>query len=204
MTLCFARSLLTPCCSTNDTTPQLFQLPILRLVASGHSWVAVFFLMMGFVNALKPLKLAQANQHDEALTNLANASLKRVFRLVLPATLTTVVAWILCQLHLMERARYSNAWWLYIGTPAPSSSFLWAVRDLFTAIRYTWLYHNGDNIYSQPQWTMMPLLHGSLVLLLTLLFTINLTPTCRNTVLVIAAIWSINLSGELNDRKQIP
>lgn len=201
LTLCFARSLLTPCCANDEVTPKLLQLPILRLVASGHSWVAIFFVLMGFVNALKPLRLAQANQHEEAISNLSNSSMRRVFRLVLPATLTTFIAWLVCQLHFMERARHSNAWWLYISTPVPSSSLPWAISDLSTAIRYTWLYHNGDNIYSQPQWTMMPLLQGSLMLLLALLFTMNLTSTYRNVVLAVAAVWSINLSGELNERK---
>lgn len=136
--------------------------------------------------------------------HLANTSLRRVFRLFLPATLTTLIAWMLCQLRLMGRAKHSHAWWLHTNTPDPSPSIPWAISDLLTAVVYTWLYHNEDNIYSQPQGTMMPLLQGILMLLLAILFTMNLMSTYRNLVLAVAALWNINLSGELNDLKSSP
>lgn len=103
----------------------------------------------------------------------------------------------------MERARSSNAWWLYKNTPNPSSSFIWALKDFLTAIKFTWLYHQGDNIYNQPQWTLMPLLQGSLMVLLAVLFTVNLTFGWRVIVLCVAALWSINLSGELCERESL-
>jgi len=85
LVLCYARGLIPPCCAPGSASPSLFQRPVFRLVASGHSWVAIFFILMGFVNALKPIQLARDGQVDKALNKLASSSFGRIFRLVLPA-----------------------------------------------------------------------------------------------------------------------
>lgn len=156
---------------------------------------------MGFVNALKPLKLARTDQLEDAVIRLSSTSLRRIFRLVLPATLATIIAWLACQLKLMERARDSDAWWLYTNTPGPSSTLFDAIQDLFIAFEHTWLHNVGDNAYDQPQWTMLFLLQGSLMILLGLLVTLGLLPKWRIIVLATAAISSVTWTSLPGDRK---
>lgn len=199
LVLCFARSLARPCCGEDQTTPKLFQRPVLRLIASGHSWVAVFLVLLGFVNALKPVKQIQSGQTEAALNSLNTAAFRRAFRLFLPCTLATSVAWLVCQLGFMENARNSDAWWLYTNTPPPSPTWLQAIKDLLTALYRTWDFREGDVIYNQPQWTMMFLLEGSMLVFATLLVVARLTSKWRTVILSLIAVWSTNWSFVIGD-----
>ena len=200
LVLCFGRSLVRPCCGHDEVTPMLFQRPVLRLISTGHSWVAVFFVLMGFVNSLKALKLAQLDQRESALSTLATASLRRPFRLILPASLATIIAWAVCQLGLMEGGRTGDAWWLYENTPPPSTSWFQAFMHLWTALWHTWTY-GGANMYDQPQWTMIFLLQGSMMVFAALLVVINLNTQWRTFMLTVFVFWSFNLSVALADRE---
>jgi hypothetical protein len=162
----------------------LWQRPFLRLIVQGQSFVALFFILMGFVNSLKPLKQAQSHQYEEALMALAKSSLNRTARLVLPATAVTVIAWAACQLRLFEVARKSDAYWLQINSKPPSESMGQAVIDLFQkGILNTWTW--GDNPYDQPQWALRYLLLGSMNIFLVLLITLTMQAKFRLVVLVL-------------------
>ena len=178
----------------------LFQRPVLRLISTGHSWVAVFFVLMGFVNSLKPLMSIRVAEEREALAILATSSFRRPFRLILPASLATIIAWTTCQLGLMEKARSGDAWWLYENTPAPSSSWMQALKHLWTALSQTWTY-GGANMYNQPQWTMIFLLQGSMMVFTALLVVTNLTTRWRTLMLTLFIFLSLTLSVVLEDRK---
>ena len=184
MVLCFARSLATPCHQGRDGPIHLFQRPFLRLIAQGQSFVALFFILMGFVNSLKPLKQAQSHQFEEALMALAKSALNRTARLVLPATAVTTIAWAACQLRLFEVARNSDAFWLQMNSKPPSSGTGQALVDLFQkGILQTWTW--GDNPYDQPQWALRYLLLGSMNIFLVLLITITMQAKFRIVVLVL-------------------
>lgn len=198
LVLCFHRELVLPCCGADGHTPLLFQRPILRLISMGHSWVAVFFVLLGLVNSLKPLKQARAGKSEGALVDLASSSFRRVFRLMLPATLATLVPWVFCQFGLMENARKGDAWWLYTNTPPPSPNWIQAFRDLWTAVSNTWKFE-GDNLYNQPQWTMIYLLQGSMMVFAVLLIVVQLTARWRTVALLVFSLWSISLSARLGD-----
>jgi len=202
LSLCFARRLVVPCCAAGGDatrTPALFQYPIFRLISSGHSWVAVFLILLGFVNALKPLKLARSGQIEASLQSLATAALRRTFRLVLPATAATMLSWAACNLGLYERARLSDAFWLYTSTPQMSGSWCAAVEDLVVNLRRTWLLQ-VDNVYDQPQWALVYLLQGSMMVFMVLLATVSLTARWRATALGFMAWWSFDWSWSLDDR----
>lgn len=200
MVLCFARSVAVPCCGADEETPTLFQLPIFRLVVAGHSWVALFFVLLGFVNSLKPLTLARSGQPEAALNIVSIASFRRTFRLVLPSTVATVIPWIFCQLGFMEAGRQADAWWLYTNTPPPSPTPRSAVTDLWAALLGTWTYREG-NPYNQPQWTMLPLLQGSWMVFMSLILVTKLTSRWRILTLLLFATWALNLTLVLGDRE---
>jgi peptidoglycan/LPS O-acetylase OafA/YrhL len=84
--------------------PYLFQLPFLRLIGAGNTAVALFFLLSGFVCSLKPLRFARAGQYEEAWSCIASSAFRRIIRLCIPATLVTVIAWILAQCNAFALA----------------------------------------------------------------------------------------------------
>jgi len=201
LTIAFARYIVRPGDGIGGPS-QWMQAPIFRLVGQGPAWVACFFILSGFVNSLKPIKLARAGQVDTALSNLAVSSFRRSWRLVLPATAATIISWFICQFGGYETARQSEAYWLYITSPSPSPTWGTAVFDLIHAIQRTWTY-NPDNIYDQPQWALLYLLQGSMFVFTSLLVTINLTPRFRIFCLTVLWFWSFNWGMRLGDRTVI-
>ncbi|KAL8809174.1 MAG: hypothetical protein Q9200_003649 [Gallowayella weberi] len=197
MTMAFARWIVIPCHGKNGAA-YLMQRPIFRLVAQGAAWVAVFFILSGFVNSLKAVKLARAGQTEPALSNLAISSFRRSFRLVLPATAATVLSWFITQFGAYDTAKKSDAYWLYTTSPNPSSSWGTAIEDLVHAIRTTWTY-NPENPYDQPQWALLYLLQGSMFVFTALLVTINLTPRWRVITISLLYFWSWNWGIKLGD-----
>lgn len=162
--------------------------------------MALFFILSGFVNALKPIKLAKSGQIETALSNLAVSSFRRTFRLMLPAAAATLLSWTLCQMGAYEYARHGDAYWLYTYTPGASSTWGTALDDLVVALGRTWTL--GEvNYYDQPQWALVYLLQGSMMIFCALLVTINLRPTWRLVCLGIFALWSFDWSYKIRDRK---
>ncbi len=198
LTLCFARYIVPPSFG-EDKGSALMQRPIFRLVGQGPAWVACFFILSGFVNALKPVKLARAGNTETALSNLAVSSFRRSFRLFLPATTATIISWFITQLGAYETARQTDAYWMYSTSPAKSASWWDAIGDLARAIQSTWCYW-PNNPYDQPQWALLYLLQGSMFVFTALLVTINLTPKFRMACLAILCVWSTSWGLKLADR----
>lgn len=138
----------------------LFQRPFFRLVIQGQAWVAIFLVLLGFVNALKPLQLARRGATADALAALSTGAFRRKWRLVFPAALMTILAWLLCQFGAFQLGKRVDAYWLRATSPQRSPSLGAAVVDLIRQIAGTWMY--GENAYDQPQWALLPLFRGSL------------------------------------------
>lgn len=199
LVLCFGRHFTVPCCADDATqTPYLFQRPIFRLIASGHSWVAIFFILLGFVNALKPIKQARSGDSESALLSLSTAAFRRSFRLVLPASVATIISWFVCQLGVYELGRNSDAYWLYTNTPLPSGSWCGAIEDLIQALLATWRL-GGDNQYDQPQWALIYLLQGSIMTFFVLVATVQLTSVWRSITIGLCVFWSWSWTYQLRD-----
>ena len=116
--------------ANEDGSVNLFQLPFLRLVSCGHTCVSVFFLLSGFVCSLKPLRLARAMKPEEVRTAIAGSAVRRVFRLVVPCTIATVISWILAQFDAFGMAQTVGEDWLHYTSPRPSTSIYQAIIDL--------------------------------------------------------------------------
>lgn len=198
MVLCFARYIVRPADGLYGPS-HLMQKPFFRLVGQGPAWVSLFFILMGFVNALRPIKLARAGEMEAALKNLGVSSLNRSFRLFLPATAATTLSWFICQFGAYETARQSDAYWLYTTSPQPSYSWGTAVIDLLQAVRKTWSFY-PENPYDQPQWALLFLFQGSMFVFTILLVTIHLKPSFRVAAYVLCYFWSFTWSVKLTDR----
>ena len=199
LVLCFARQLVFPCCNEFGH-PRFFQRPILRLPAQGPAWVALFFILSGFVNALKPLKLARGGNTEAALSGLALNSVRRTFRLVLPAAAATFISWTMCQAGAYDIARRSDAYWINMTSPAPSPSWTDAVEDFFRGLKATWSFLS-ENPYDQPQWALVYLLQGSIMIIGALLATVSLSPRYRIVTLMALYLCSFDWTYKFGDRK---
>ena len=186
--LSFWRDIVPPSVDKEGHLVGLMQRPILRLVAQGNAWLAVFFILLGYVNSLKCIAQSRAGKTDTALHILASNSFRRTGRLVFPAAAVTVLAWLACQLGAFDLARESDAYWLRTTAPRSSSTWLGAVGDLLAGLVDTWL--RSSNPYDQPQWALLPLLKGSMLVFMVLLITVRTTPRFRLLVEVFLYTWS--------------
>lgn len=165
----------------------LFQRPFLRLVGQGNAWVAVFFVLLGFVNSLKTVQLARVGAVNDALNSLASSTFRRTGRLVFPATAVTILAWFFCQLGAFNLATRTDAYWVRTTSPRPSASWGRAINDLIRQLISTWVY--AENAYDQPQWALLNLFKGSLYVFTTLLATVNTTPRFRLCAEAVLYMW---------------
>jgi peptidoglycan/LPS O-acetylase OafA/YrhL len=163
------------------------QRPILRLVAQGNAWVAVFFVLLGYVNSLKCLTQSRAGEVDAALSTLASSSFRKTGRLIFPAAAVTILAWFACQLGAFRLALVSDAYWLRSTSPEQSDTWASSVLDLGRELVYTWFFFN--NKYDQPQWALQFLFKASMLVFVVLLVTVRTTPRFRLFTELILYAW---------------
>lgn len=186
VSLCFARYIVPPSFGNGESA--LFQRPFFRLVAQGQAFVAIFFVLLGFVNSLKPVKLARAGAVSDSLASLATSAFRRTGRLVFPAAVVTLISWFACQLGAFQLASMADAYWLHTTSPQPSPSWDVAIGDLVRQLISTWV--SASNAYDQPQWALMYLFKGSLFVFMTLLATVPTTPNFRILAETVLYFWS--------------
>jgi peptidoglycan/LPS O-acetylase OafA/YrhL len=157
------------------------------LVGQGTAWVAIFFVLLGFVNSLKAVQLARVGATNDALNSLATSTFRRTGRLVFPAAAVTVLAWFFCQLGAFDLASRTDAYWIRTTSPLPSPSWSRAVDDLIRQLIRTWV--EAENAYDQPQWALLNLFKGSLYVFTALLATVNTTPRFRLCAEIVLYMW---------------
>ncbi len=148
--------------SAEGAAPRLFQLPYLRILVQGRLGVTIFAFVAGYVCALKPIKLFQQGNHEAAYASMGKSALRRIPRLVLPSAIATALIWTLSQLGAFQIAKHCDSWWIGATSPDQVPMFLGdAVKNLISNIVTTWVV--GMNDYDGNQWTLLPLLKGSLL-----------------------------------------
>ncbi|KAF2398968.1 hypothetical protein EJ06DRAFT_543676 [Trichodelitschia bisporula] len=197
ITLCIATFTVAPSRGAGQGA-YLFQRPIFRLVAQGPAWVALFFVLSGFVLSLKPLRQAKGLDPEAALMGLNAAAFRRIWRLVLPAAAATVVSWAVCQVGGYEVANASDSYWIRDTAAVRTPGFFTPVRKLVGAITQTWSLYPA-NAYDQPQWALMYLLQGSFYVFMVLTATVRLRPKWRAAVVLFLMWWSLDWSGKIAD-----
>ena len=68
------------------------QLPFIRVIHMGRPFVHVFFIISGFVLALKPLRQARAHEYADLHTTLSSSVFRRGLRLYLPCVASTFIS----------------------------------------------------------------------------------------------------------------
>ena len=116
------------CCPAHESGVKYF---VLCFFGLGHRLVAIFFVLSGYVCALKPLRLAGLGRAEETRICIARSTFRRVFRLVLPCTIATFIAWALAQLfNAFEFAKTVGTFWLN-SSPVRIPGLLPPLRALF-------------------------------------------------------------------------
>jgi peptidoglycan/LPS O-acetylase OafA/YrhL len=161
-------TLLSPAPSTGET-PLVIQLPFIRVIHSGRVSIAIFALITGYVNSVKPVKLVRAGEIDKALSSIALSSFKRTGRLVLPTSVATLLAWLTAQLGGFEAARYAAQPWIRNISPPSSKSWMEAIGSLLENMVTTWT--KGANDYDKVQWTISFFLKAAMLTYMTLIAT---------------------------------
>ncbi len=192
----FAYTLITPA-QDSTHTGSFVHLPFLRLPAQGAPWVSLFFILTGYVNAVKPIKQARNGNGNQALSGLGFSAFRRTGRLVLPATIATIISWVICQLGLFEIGRTCEAVWIRDTSPKPGPGVTGSIRLLLANLFTTWT--TGFNVYDKNQWTFPFLLKGSMLIFITLLATVRIHSNYR--ILVFLGLYAFNWAG--GDRKRI-
>jgi peptidoglycan/LPS O-acetylase OafA/YrhL len=110
-------------------------LPILRLsFQGGFLAVTIFFVISGYVCAMKPLKLSRAGKPDEARKAIASAAFRRILRLGAPATLATCISWTMDRLGAFNLAKsFPDSLWIVRFSPPVYRDFSAALTGLFHA-----------------------------------------------------------------------
>jgi peptidoglycan/LPS O-acetylase OafA/YrhL len=89
----------------DDENRYLFQLPILRLVYSGHAMVTIFFVVGGYVLSIKPTMQIHSRSWSSFNSTLASSIFRRPFRLYIPAIVATFVTMLTISFGLWEYPR---------------------------------------------------------------------------------------------------
>ena len=165
-----------------------FRWPFVHALFTGAPWVQLFLFISGYVNALKPVKLIYSGQLEAAALFLSSNIFRRVLRLVVPITISTVLGWILTQIGIYQIANISTNNWLRDTSPRPSTSLGALFYDLFYAVYQTWT--EASNYYDRNLWCMMYILQGSITLYFFLLATLRMKPMIRMLLAVILLLWS--------------
>ncbi|KAI1377851.1 acyltransferase family-domain-containing protein [Hypoxylon crocopeplum] len=175
--------------SHEGVKPRPMQLPFLRILVQGRIGVTIFAFVTGYVCALKPIKLYRQNNQDGAFTSVAKSALRRVPRLVIPCGLATVIIWVMANLGMFLVAKQSDCWWCGKTAPDRQANAYLSVKHLIQNIISTWT--RGQNAYDGNQWTLLPLLKGSMEVYTFIVATAYIQPQFRMvlSLMMFAYFW---------------
>jgi hypothetical protein len=170
-----------------NATPQLMQLPFIRLPWQGRIGVTMFAFLTGYVCAIKPLRQAKSGNTSAALTTLAKSAFRRPPRLILPATIALIIAWFFAQIGGFNVSQKCDSGWLRSSSPHNIGSLDTEIPRFFRQWQRNWIENHND--YDDHQWALNPLLRGAFLIYLTLFATIYMKNHFRILVLSSLVAW---------------
>lgn len=139
--------------------------------------MTIFAFLTGYVCALKPIKLSRAGKYEDALSAIAKSAFRRSPRLILPASIVACIAWTLAQLGGFTVANRSDAEWLRYSSPELDPTLRMEVKRLYWNLIDTWT--TGRMDYDDHQWSLLPLLKGSMLVYVVMSATVYCKPRYR-------------------------
>jgi peptidoglycan/LPS O-acetylase OafA/YrhL len=165
-----------------------FQLPLLRLVVSGRTAVALFFIITGYVNSIGPLAKASMGDYESMSSGIAKSALTRTGKLVLPVALATTISWLLANMGAYQMAGQVDSLWIRQGYHPPAASWRDACLSLLKAQIGTWTEVWNEN-YDGTQWTLILFLEGSMMVYLTILSTAMIDSRTRKVIIAMIYLY---------------
>lgn len=179
--------------SSEGASPRVLQLPYIRVLIQGRIGYIVFAFVTGYVCALKPIRQCKQGHQEAALVSISRSALRRVPRLVLPAAAATGLSFLACEMGLYAVAKHQDSWWLDVTTPARVPRLLPALGGLARGVVTTWT--SSVNPYDGHQWTLLPLLRGSIWVYAFMVATAYVRPRWR--MMASLGLWAyFYLSGD--------
>ncbi|KAF2662590.1 hypothetical protein K491DRAFT_733970 [Lophiostoma macrostomum CBS 122681] len=167
--------------------PKLLQLPFLRLPWQGRIGVTMFAFLTGYVCAIKPLRQVKSGNMSGALTTLGKSAFRRPPRLIMPATVALIIAWLFAQLGGFKVSSRCDAAWLRHSSPKDIGSLDTEIPRLFHNFQTVWL--SGRQEYDDHQWALLPLLQGAFTIYVTLFATLFMKVRFRLLTVSILFMW---------------
>ena len=97
--------------------------------------MCTFFVMSGYLCAIKPLQLIRAGNPDEARTLIARKAFRRYLCLGIPATVATFISWFMTQIGAFKLSTSLPGYiWLHFHSGYASATWGAAFRELRHAI----------------------------------------------------------------------
>ncbi|KAF2638466.1 hypothetical protein P280DRAFT_471560 [Massarina eburnea CBS 473.64] len=169
-----------------EEAPRLLQLPILRIPFQGRIGVMMFSFLTGYVCAIKPLRQIKSGQTSAALTTIAKSAFRRPPRLIMPATIALVIAWLVTQLDGFQVAKVCDSDWLRDSSPAREGGLGHEMLRLMWDFQNSWIH--GTPSYDEHQWALLPFLKGAFLIYMTLAATCYMKFRAR--ALTIFVLWA--------------
>lgn len=162
------------------------QLPILRLIYSGHVMVSLFFVISGFSISLKALKLARTKSYSAFADTMVSALFRRTLRLYLPCLAMLAITFILACCGAFDFMFALTKNWPFLSSPlkvpAVQKTFFLQLADFASQV-WDWAdpfgTRNQHIPYGVQLWTIPVELRCSFVTFLTLVGLAKTRPAIR-------------------------
>lgn len=162
------------------------QLPGIRILHSGHSMVAIFFVLSGFVLSYSPLRKIHARQFEDLLTATCSSIIRRGTRLFGPvyvlSLLTSLVTWFY---PFFEPGGWHNGGPTFLQH---ATGLIRTTLPIMNPFLFDIYFPRGY----EHCWTMGAEYRGSMVVFLACVTTSRLSTLARKAFLVSGALWCMH------------
>lgn len=178
----------------------LIELPIVRLPYLGLPMVNIFFIVAGYVIALKPLQLMQSKSNEKLLHTLCSSVFRRLFRLYLPVVASTLLVLLATRMYLMEFMRpHMVDKGMFPGTrekqiprfDTMGDQLLYWYREM-GKLTSVWDWRPFYPLHDPHLWTIQYEFRSSLVLYLLLLLVAKVRTYARLGILFVFSIYCLS------------
>ncbi|KAI1847246.1 hypothetical protein JX266_006786 [Neoarthrinium moseri] len=174
----------------------LFQLPIVRLIITGHIQVAIFLVISGYALSLKTLKFLHKGQVGEAHNALVSSAFRRHPRLFIPPIVVCFFSMFFAWMNWYGNgARMPGAATPVVNPPIFESfwdqlidylKWCWRLADPLTRA-----VPSGEWVYDNPLWTLPYEFRGSFLVYGILLALSRARPVVRIITTALLAIHAL-------------
>lgn len=148
----------------------------------------MFAFLTGYVCAIKPLHQIKSGNISGALTTLAKSAFRRPPRLLLPATLSLMMSWVVAQMGGFKTATVCDSEWIRSSTVKTLPTIEQEIWRFPYEWRKMWLSPGPDPAYDEHTWALEPLLRGAIMIYVVLGATAFMKTSARRVTLL--ALWS--------------